>query len=332
MSTKQQGDDARGSNSSSGGSGDGDDRRDRALLPFDDEQADERVRRVWHQGAWWFSVVDVLGVLTGSANPGTYWRVLKLRLREEGAEESVTACNALKMRAADGKQRLTDCATAETMLRLIQSIPSPNAEPIKRWLARVGAQRLEELTHPAVAADSLRLLYRRRGYSDEWIEARLQNIQGRDDITAEWRERGAEEGREFAILTDVLHRGAFDVSVREHQEIKHLASRANLRDNMTRLELALSTLAEATATEIHQARDSQGFVELQRDAGEAGEIAGTARRQIEERTGQRVVSSVNARQLTARAEQPGLFPAPSEEDRGGSDDKGASAGAGEEKE
>lgn len=283
----------------------GDD-NDRALELLG-EQAEERVRRVWYEGRWWFSVVDTVGLLTDSANPGTYWRVLKLRLREEGAEETVTKCNGLRMRAADGKQRVTDAADTETLLRIIQAVPSSKAEPFKQWLARIGAQRLEELTSPGVAADSLRLKYRRAGYTDEWIEARLQNIMTRDDVTAEWRERGADDTREFAILTNILHRGTFDVTTAEHREIKGIKGRENLRDNMTRLELALSTLAEVTATELHQTRDSRGFVELQRDAGEAGEVAGAARQDIEARTGQRVVSSQNARYLTARVEQSPLL-------------------------
>lgn len=287
----------------------GDQDDDQRALELLGQQAEERVRRVWHEGRWWFSVVDAVGLLTDSANPGTYWRVLKLRLREEGAGETVTKCNGLRMRAADGKQRVTDAADTETLLRIIQSIPSPRAEPFKQWLAHVGAQRLEELKNPSVAADSLRLKYRRAGYTDEWIEARLQNIMTRDDVTAEWHERGADDTREFAILTDILHRGTFDVTTAEHREIKGIKGRANLRDNMTRLELALSTLAEATATELHQTRDTQGFLELQRDAGEAGEVAGSARQDIEARTGQRVVSSQNAKQLTARAAQPRLLSA-----------------------
>lgn len=294
---------------------------DRALDLFI-EQADERVRFVWHEGAWWFSVVDAVGVLTDAATPRVYWGVVKKRLHDEGASEVFTRCKQLKMQAADGKMRLTDCAETETLLRIIQSIPSPKAEPFKQWLAQVGAQRLEELASPRVAADSLRLKYHRAGYPDEWIAARLENIQGRDDITTEWRERGADEGREFAILTDVLHRGAFDVTTAEHRQIKSLKRGAVLRDNMTRLELALSTLTEAMAAEMHQVRDSQGFEELQRDAGEAGGIAGDTRRQIEASTGQSVVSPQNAKQLTARAEQPQLF--------GDGDD--ASAGSDEKQE
>ncbi|HEX6800688.1 MAG TPA: Bro-N domain-containing protein [Ktedonobacterales bacterium] len=297
----------------------GQDDDSRALERLVGEQAEEQVRRVWHEGRWFFSVVDVVAVLTDSPDPGAYWRKLKQRLRDdEGASEAVTKCHTLKMRAADGKQRLTDAADTETLLRIIQSIPSPRAEPFKQWLARVGAQRLEELENPAVAADSLRLAYRKKGYTEEWIETRLRNIMTRDEVTAEWRVRGAEEGREFAILTDVLHRGTFALSVREHQQIKHLPARANLRDNMTTLELALSTLAEATSAALHQARDSSGFVELQRDAGEAGEVAGAARTDIEARTGQPVVSSQNAKHLTARAEQPPLLLAP-DDDAGAGD-------------
>ena len=219
------------------------------------------------------------------------------------------------MEAPDGKQRLTDCADTETLLRLIQSIPSPKAEPFKQWLARVGAERLEDLRSQRVAADSLRLLYRKRGYTDEWIEQRLQGITVRDELTIEWRERGADEGREFAILTGILHAGAFDVSLDEHRAVKGLKKRDNLRDNMTSLELALTMLTEATSTAIHQARDSQGLMELQRDAGEAGAIAGATRLQIEERTGQPVVSADNAKTLTAKAEQPRLFGASGSEER-----------------
>lgn len=271
------------------------------------EQAEEQIRRVWYQGRWWFSIIDLIGLLTNSPMPRRYWAELKAKLRDEGFEEVFAKSEQLKMRAADGKMRLTDAGDTETLLRIIQSIPSPKAEPIKQWLARAGAQRLEELDNAQVAADSLRLLYRKRGYSDEWIEQRLQGIAVRDELTTEWRERGAEEGREFAILTEILHRGTFDVTTIEHRQVKRLSTRANLRDNMTSLELALTMLAEASSTAIHQTRDSQGFVELQRDAGEAGEVAGAARQDIEARTGQQVVSSQNAKQLTARAQQPPLL-------------------------
>lgn len=272
-----------------------------------DEQASERVRRVWHDGRWFFSIIDVVAVLTDTPHPTRYWTDMKQRVSDEGFRQLYAKCVRLKMEASDGRQRQTETADAETLLRLIQSIPSPKAEPFKQWLARVGAQRLEELDNPRVAADSLRLLYRKRGYTDEWIEQRLQGIVVRDELTTEWRERGADEGREFAILTGILHSGTFDVSMDEHRQVKHLKKRDNLRDNMTSLELALTMLSEATSTAIHQTRDSQGLMELQRDAGEAGAIAGAARLQIEERTRQPVVSADNAKTLTAKSEQARLF-------------------------
>lgn len=280
------------------------DDRDLTLL---DEQAEARVRRVWHEGRWFFSVIDVVGLLTDAPKPRQYWFDMKRRIQDDGFVEVSAFCRQLKMQSPDGKQRLTDAADTETMLRIIQSIPSPKAEPFKQWLARVGAQRLEELENPRVAADSLRLMYHKKGYADEWIEQRLQGIVVRDELTTEWRERGAEEGREFAILTEILHRGTFDVSTDEHRQVKSLKQRDNLRDNMTTLELALTMLSEATSTTLHQTRDSQGLMELQRDALRAGEIAGNARQQIESETGRPVVSPENAKSLTARAAQPGLF-------------------------
>lgn len=265
---------------------------------FDDEQAEERIRREWHEGRWFFSVVDVIGVLTDSASPGAYWRKLKQRLLEdEGARETVTNCHELKMRAADGKHRLTDAADTETLLRIAQSVPSPKAEPLKQWLARVGAERLNALDDPELTADQMRKDYRRLGYSDTWINERLKNVVARNELTDEWRERGAEEGREFALLTDTLSKGTFDITTGEHRKVKQISPRQNLRDSMTPLELALTSLAEVTATEMHQHRDSQGFGELQRDAHEAGEVGGAAREDIEARLGKPVVSPTNYKQL-----------------------------------
>lgn len=273
-----------------------------------DEQAEAQIRRVWHESRWFFSVIDVIGLLTGVNIPRNYWSDLKRKLsQDEGYTELHEKIVQLKMTAADGKQRLTDAADTETLLRIIQSIPSPRAEPFKQWLARVGVERLEEMENPGLAADRMRRLYKQRGYSDEWIDQRMQGIVVRDELTTEWRERGAEEGREFAILTDILHRGAFDVSTDEHKSVKQLKKRDNLRDNMTTLELALTMLSEATSTALHQARDSQGFTPLQQDAREAGAIAGEARQQIEAATGQPVVSAENAKRLTMRAQQPSLL-------------------------
>jgi DNA-damage-inducible protein D len=285
------------------------------LAIFDDEQAEQTIRRVWYDGRWFFSVVDVVGVLTDSPNPRNYWSMLKRRMAYEGASETYMACVQLKMEAPDGKQRLTDAADAETILRLIQSIPSPKAEPFKRWLARVGTERLHEMEDPALAADRLRKEYERMGYSTEWIRARLKNVVVRDDLTIEWQERGATEGREFALLTDTLSTGTFDLTTAEHKAVKSLKPRHNLRDSMTTLELVLTSLAEATATAIHQAHDSQGFGELRRDAHEAGNIAGSARRDIEAATGEPVVSPTNYQQLRTERQrelQPPLFGAPTD--------------------
>ena len=262
-----------------------------------DEQAAGTIRRVFHEGRWFFSVIDVVGLLTDAPKPRNYWADMKRTIQTEGFSQLLEKIQQLKMVASDGKQRLTDAADAETMLRIIQSIPSPKAEPLKQWLARVGTERLREMENPALAADRLRQEYRRLGYDDEWIGQRLLNIVTRDELTGEWQQRGVEEGRQFAALTDTLYSGTFDVSVREHQTIKHIGRTQNLRDSMTRVELALSTLAEATAAELHQTRDSQGYEELRSDAREAGEVGGAARRDIEARTGHPVVSAENYKTL-----------------------------------
>lgn len=264
-----------------------------------DEQAGREIRKVWHEGRWFFSVIDVIGLLTDSAQPRRYWTDLKRRTADEGFREVYAKCVQLKMKASDSKERLTDAADAETILRVIQSIPSPKAEPFKAWLARVGAERLEEIETPERAADRMRQLYRQRGYSEEWIRARLQSIITRDELTEEWRERGAREGREFAVLTDILHRGTFEVSTEEHKAVKALKKRDNLRDSMTPLELALTILSETTATALHQAHDAQGMGALSSDAREAGEVGGAARRDVEARLGRPVVSAENHETLTA---------------------------------
>lgn len=293
-----------------------------ALTAFE-EQASQGIRTAWHEGRWFFSVVDTIGLLTGSPNPRRYWSDMKRDVADEGFREVYALSVQLKMRSPDGKERLTDAADAETLLRLIQSIRSPRAEPLKRWLARVGAERLEEIERPELAADRMRRVYKRRGYSDEWIHTRLQCIVTRDELTGEWHERGAHEGREFAILTEILHSGTFDIATEEHKAVKALKRRDNLRDNMTGLELALTILSEATATELHRERDSQGMSELSDDARQAGEVGGAARRDVEARLGRPVVSSDNAKTLTARPErQPALFG--SEASADGADNAGES--------
>jgi DNA-damage-inducible protein D len=273
--------------------------------------AKERIRYVIHEGKPWYSVVDVVGLLTDSPAPRQYWGVLKKRLQDEGAGQTLTDCLQLKMLAPDGRQRLTDAANQETLLRIIQSIPSPKAEPFKQWLASVGHERLEEMRDPALAADRMRREYAALGYSDEWIAQRLKGIVVRDDLTQEWRERGAKEGKEFAILTDTMHRGTFDISTAEHRKVKAIGPRRDLRDSMNGVELALTGLTEATARMFHQAHDSQGFDELHSDAHEAGEVGGAARRDIEARAHQPVVSAENyktLRQARQRELQSPLFP------------------------
>ena len=197
------------------------------------------------------------------------------------------------MPAADGKSYVTDAADVETLLRIVQTIPSPHAEPVKQWLAQVGPERLAEMEDPSLAVDRARQFYVAQGYGDDWIEKCLQGIVIRQELTDEWHDRGAQEGREFAILTDVLHRGTFGIKTEEHKAVKNLKRRDNLRDSMTTLELVLTSLAEATATELHQARDSQGFDELHDDVHHAGSIAGATRDQIEAQSGRSVVSSEN---------------------------------------
>ncbi len=272
--------------------------------------AKARIRYVLHEGEPWYSVVDVIGLLTDSPRPRKYWADLKAQLADEGSEVSAKI-GQLKMLAPDGKQRLTDAANEETLLRIIQSIPSPRAEPFKQWLAQVGHERLEEMRNPELAADRMRKEYQALGYTDQWIDQRLQGIAIRDDLTQEWRERGAHEGREFAALTETIQRETFDISTAEHRQVKHIGARANLRDSMTRMELLLTGLAEETAIGLHQAHDSLGFEELRSDAREAGEVAGATRQDIEARIGRPVVSAENyktLRQGRRRELQSPLFP------------------------
>ena len=250
---------------------------------------EKTVRRVWHEERWFFSVIDVIAVLTESPRPRKYWNALKTKLIFEGYVEVSQNMGQLKMEAPDGKMRLTDAAT---LLRIIQSIPSPNAEPFKRWLAEVGAQRLEEIDNPELLAERQRALYEAKGYPKNWIEARMRGIAIRNELTAEWRERGAREGIEYAILTNEIARASFDVDIGEHKATKGLRHE-NLRDHMTPLELVITMVGEATATAIHQARDTQGFTRLAGDARDAGDVAGRTRRDIEAQTGRPVVSAEN---------------------------------------
>ena len=260
---------------------------------------DQKIRTAWDAEAeeWYFSVVDVVSVLTDSKDPAAYWRKLKQRLKEEG-NETVTNCHGLKMVAADGKRRLTDVATTEQLLRIIQSIPSPKAEPLKLWLAQVGRERIEETIDPEQAIDRAMQTYLRKGYSEEWIHQRLLSIRIRNDLTAEWQTRGMERGREFAILTDEITRAWSGMSTRQYKNLKGL-KKENLRDNMTDLELVLTMLSEATTTEISKKEQPEGFAENLEVARSGGEIAGDTRKAIERRTGK--IGRASCRERVFRA-------------------------------
>lgn len=257
---------------------------------------EKTIRRAWHNEEWWFSVVDVCGVLTDSPDAGAYWRKLKQRLGAEGSE-AVTFCHGLKLEAPDGKQRVTDCANNEGLFRIIQSIPSPKVEPLKRWLAKVGKERLDEIENPELAMGRMQDLYEKKGYPKEWIDKRLRGVAVRQDLTDEWKERGAASSKEFAILTNEIMQGTFDLKVDEYKQVKSLA-RENLRDHMTDIELILTMLAEATTTKLHRDRDSKGMEPLKKDAKDGGAVAGRTRKDIEHQTGKPVISAENFKQLS----------------------------------
>jgi len=258
---------------------------------------DRRIRYAWdaEREEWLFSVVDVVGALTDQpdlAHARNYWKVLKNRLKDEG-NETVTHCNQLKMLAADGKQRLTDVADTEQVLRIIQSIPSPKAEPFKMWLAQVGSERLDEIADPEKAILRGAEYYRAKGYPEGWINQRLQTIEMRKELTDEWKARGITKEKEYAILTNDMTRAWSGMSVQEYKQVKGL-KKENLRDNMTNIELVLNMLAEVTTTSISRARQPESFGESRSIAKEGGAVAGNARKDIEQRIGQTVISETNA--------------------------------------
>ncbi len=257
----------------------------------------KRIRTAWDEEKeeWYFSVVDVIAVLTDSVDPTAYWRKLKQRLKAEG-NETVTNCHGLKMTAADGKRRLTDVADTEQLLRIIQSIPSPKAEPFKLWLAQVGRERIEETIDPELTIERALETYLKKGYTREWINQRLQAIQVRKELTDEWDARGVQKGVEYAILTDEISRAWSGMSTRQYKNLKGL-KKENLRDNMTTLELVLNMLAEATTTEISKQKAPETFSENIDVARAGGKVAGDARKAIENQTGVPVITSKNAAQL-----------------------------------
>ena len=259
----------------------------------------KQIRSVWNEEEqqWYFSVIDVVGALTDSVDPSAYWRKLKQRLISEG-NETVTNCHRLKMQAADGKMRLTDVANTKDMLRIIQSIPSPKAEPFKQWLAQVGSERIAEIENPELAQKRIRDTYRAKGYSDEWIEQRIRGIAIRDTLTDEWKKRGIKEGKEYAILTADISKATFGITPAEYKKLKSLdRPTENLRDHMTDLELLFSALGEASTTEIAKTHDAYGMKENSSAAKAGGKIAGDARKALEKKTGRTVISKTNYKEL-----------------------------------
>ena len=258
---------------------------------------DDKIRVIWddEQEKWYFSIVDVIAVLTESPNPQTYWRVLKKRLKDEG-NETVTNCNALKMRAADGKMRLTDVADTEQLLRIIQSVPSPKAEPFKMWLAKVGADRLDQMQDPELSIQQAMIDYKRLGYSDNWINQRLKSIEIRKDLTDQWKLHNVEEGVQYASLTDIIYQAWAGRTTKEYKRYKGL-KKENLRDNMTNEELILNMLAELSTTSITKAKNPQTLDENKQCAKEGGNVARVAREELESKTGRQVVSPLSAKRF-----------------------------------
>lgn len=257
----------------------------------------KKVRSIWDEEkeTWYYSIVDVVGILADTIDSRKYWNKLKQRLKEEG-NQVVTNCHQLKMPAEDGKMRLTDVADTEQLFRIIQSIPSPKAEPFKLWLAQVGRERLDEVEDPELAISRALLTYRRKGYSEAWINQRLKSIEFRKALTDEWDRSGVKEGLEYAQLTDIISKAWSGMTTREYKNLKNL-KKENLRDNMTNLELALNMLAEVTTTEISKARNPRGFQQSKEIAREGGSIIGNTRREIEAKTGKKVPTSQNASDL-----------------------------------
>ncbi len=262
----------------------------------------KQVRRILHNNEWWFSIIDIIEVLTGNERPRKYWNDLKIKLTKEGYIEVSEKIGQLKLIAQDGKRYLTDCANTETLFRIIQTIPSPKAEPFKRWLARVGYERIQEIEDPELAAKRTRALYKAKGYSEDWIEKRMRSIAIREKLTEEWNNRGVKEEPEYAILTAEISKAAFGLTPSQYKKLKGL-KRENLRDHMNDLELIFSMLGEAATTEITRVNDAQGFIENKQAAVKGGNVAGKARKNLEAETGKRVVSRQNYLQQPQRKKQ-----------------------------
>ena len=259
----------------------------------------QQIRKLFHAGEWWFSIIDVVDVLVGGDRARKYWSDLKRKLRQEGYDQLSEKIGQLKMQSSDGKFYSTDCANAETLFRVIQSIPSPKVEPLKRWLAKVGKERLDEIENPELAMGRMQELYEKKGYPKEWIDKRLRGIAVRQDLTDEWKQRGAASNLDFAILTNEIMQGTFALKVDDYKQVKALTGE-NLRDHMTDIELILTMLGEATTTKLHRDRESAGMPTLKKDAKDGGAVAGRTRKDIEKQSGKPVISSENFKQLAVK--------------------------------
>lgn len=254
------------------------------------------IRKIIYQNEWWFSVVDIIAALTDSGRPSVYWTAMKVRVKSEDGFQLSTICRQLKLLAPDGKMRETDCANTEGIFRLIQSIPSPKAEPLKRWLAKVGYERVQEIEDPELATKRTRMLYKLKGYPEDWIEKRMRGIAIREELTEEWQKRGAEKQKDYEILTAEISKATFGVTPSDYKKLKGL-KRENLRDHMDDFELIFNMLGERSTTEIHRQEKSKGVVKLKQDASRGGRVAGNARKELEKELGRPVVSKNNYLQI-----------------------------------
>ena len=252
----------------------------------------KKIRKMLFQNEWWFSVVDVIEALTDSDRPSVYWTAMKARVKGEDGFQLSTICRQLKLESSDGKKYETDCANTEGTLRIIQSIPSPKAEPFKRWLAKVGYERVQEIENPELATKRTRMLYKIKGYSDDWIEKRMRGIAIREELTDEWKKRGAREQEDYEILTAEISKATFGITPSEYKKLKGL-KRENLRDHMDDFELIFNMLGERATTEIHRTENSKGVIKLKADAKAGGDIAGGARKKLEKRLGRPITTKKN---------------------------------------
>lgn len=262
----------------------------------------KQIRRVLQNGEWWFSVVDIIAVLTDSLKARVYWNAMKTRVMAQDGVELSTFCRQLKLESSDGKKYSTDCSNTEGIFRIVQSIPSPKAEPLKRWLAKVSYERIQEIENPELATKRTRMLYKLKGYSDDWIEKRVRGIAIREELTEEWQKRGATEQRDYEILTAEISRATFGLTPSKYKKLKGL-KRENLRDHMNDFELIFTMLGEKTTTEIHKNEDSQGLNKLAEDANVGGSIAGEARVKIEKKLGRPIVSKQNYKNLLHKSKK-----------------------------